>query len=110
MRLQQESERSADRRRVRAGMAHDCADLTDRETVTVWALAIRVYIISLTDGWRMDWDAVCFGFMPLDWFVRRCQRRDGASLQAQGPFAPRSKRYCAQRLRRSRLDRRRNPA
>jgi hypothetical protein len=33
------------RRRVRAGMAHDCADLTDREAATAWGRAACAHMI-----------------------------------------------------------------
>lgn len=48
--------------------------------------------LSKNEIWLEDRDAICFDFMPLDRFVRYCQRRDGASLQAQGPLAPPSTR------------------
>jgi hypothetical protein len=42
--------------RVAAGIAHDCADLTDREAASGWGRSRRAYMISLTDMEQMPCD------------------------------------------------------
>jgi hypothetical protein len=92
--------------------------LTDREAVTGWAVPARAHIISATSTMAEQYDAVCFGHRPFDYFVCFCQRRAGASSQtARGPLThvqtcyhpSRSTYYRSRALCGSRLDGRTDP-
>jgi hypothetical protein len=62
-------------------MAHDCADLTDRETATAWAVAISVYMISLMDGWRIGMRSV----LTLCLLIGLCAAASAATVHHSKP-------------------------
>jgi hypothetical protein len=62
-------------------MALDCADLTDRESAAAWAAADGVYMISLTDGWRIGMRSV----LILCLLIGLCAAADAAPMHHARP-------------------------
>jgi hypothetical protein len=94
--------------RVAAGIAHDCADLTDREAASGWGRS-RPCVHDQPDGHGAD---TMRSVLALCLLITLCASTDAAnvaSLQtARAPLTARPACHCHQALRCSRLDRRTN--